>query len=38
MDEPLNDFQISLKEIEFLSPKVNQGLELIFVINGEITD
>ncbi len=33
----MTDFQISLKEIQFLSPRVNQGLELIFVINGEIT-
>ncbi|SOC43538.1 helix-turn-helix domain-containing protein [Ureibacillus acetophenoni] len=37
MDQSLNDFQISLKEINFLSPRVNHGLELIFVINGEIT-
>ena len=37
MDEPLTDFQISLKNIQFLSPRVNQGLQFILVINGELT-
>ncbi|CAM3863878.1 AraC family transcriptional regulator [Cytobacillus oceanisediminis] len=37
MDEPLTDFQISLKKIQFLSPRVNQGLQFIFVIDGELT-
>lgn len=37
MDEPVTDFQISLKKIQFLSPRVNQGLTFIFVIDGELT-
>ncbi|RHW35013.1 helix-turn-helix domain-containing protein [Lysinibacillus yapensis] len=37
MNQSSRDFQISLKEIEFLSPRVNQGLEFVFVIDGEIT-
>ncbi|KGR76871.1 helix-turn-helix domain-containing protein [Ureibacillus manganicus] len=37
MDQQQTDYQISLKEIKYLSPKVNHGLELIFVINGEVT-
>jgi beta-xylosidase/AraC-like DNA-binding protein len=36
MNQPLTDFQISLKKIQFLSPKVNQGLKFIFVIDGEL--
>src|SRR4051812_29860470 len=36
MVEPLTNFQISLKKIQFLSPRVNQGLQFIFVINGEL--
>lgn len=37
MSNQLSEFQISLKEIHYLSPKVNQGLELIFVVEGQIT-
>ncbi|WP_428911666.1 helix-turn-helix domain-containing protein [Niallia sp. Krafla_26] len=37
MDQPLTEFQISLKNIQFLSPRMNQGLQFIFVINGELT-
>ena len=29
MDEPLTDFQISLNNIQFLSPRVNKGLQFI---------
>ena len=37
MDEPLTDFQISLNNIQFLSPRVNKGLQFLFVISGELT-
>lgn len=37
MSNQLTDFNISLKEIQYLSPRVNQGLEFIFVIDGQIT-
>lgn len=37
MSDQLSEFHVSLKEIQYLSPKVNQGLELIFVIEGHIT-
>lgn len=37
MSNQLTDFQVSLKEIQYLSPRVNQGLEFIFVVDGEIT-
>ncbi|WP_077325095.1 helix-turn-helix domain-containing protein [Virgibacillus siamensis] len=33
----LNDFSISLQEIKSLSPRVNQGIQLIMVISGELT-
>lgn len=36
MDQPLSDIKISLKNIQFLSPRMNQGLVFIFVINGEL--
>jgi beta-xylosidase/AraC-like DNA-binding protein len=36
MNQPLTDFQISLKKIQFLSPRVNKGLKFIFVIDGEL--
>lgn len=37
MNQSMEDFQITLKEIQFLSPRINQGLQLVFVINGEVT-
>lgn len=37
MEKQLMSFNVTLKEIQYLSPKVNQGLEFIFVVNGEIT-
>lgn len=37
MEQPLSDIKITLKNIKFLSPRLNQGLAFIFVINGEIT-
>ena len=37
MSNEVFEFQISLKEIQYLSPKVNQRLEFIFVIDGQIT-
>ncbi|TSI11771.1 helix-turn-helix domain-containing protein [Lysinibacillus sp. BW-2-10] len=37
MENALSDFQISLKNIQFISPKINKGLLLVFVVNGEIT-
>lgn len=37
MNSLITDFDISLKEIKYLSPRVTNGLEIIFVINGEIT-
>ena len=33
----MSDFEISLKNIKFLSPKVNEGLKFIFIVNGKIT-
>lgn len=37
MDQPMTDFRISLKKIQYLSPRVNHGLKFIFVIDGELT-
>lgn len=37
MNNPSTDFDITLKEIKYLSPRVSYGIEIIFVINGEIT-
>lgn len=33
----MDNFQIALKNIEFLSPRMNQGLQFMLVINGEVT-
>ncbi|MFZ7943267.1 helix-turn-helix domain-containing protein [Neobacillus sp. 19] len=37
MGDPGEDFLIELKRIEFLAPKVNRGIQFIFVINGDLT-
>ena len=37
MDEPLTDFQISLNSIQFLSHRLNKGLQFILVISGTLT-
>ncbi len=35
--EQMTNFQISLKKIQYLSPRLNQGLLLIYVLDGELT-
>lgn len=37
MDNPVTDFQIILQKIEFLSNRVNSGIKLILIINGDLT-
>ncbi|WP_339230173.1 helix-turn-helix domain-containing protein [Oceanobacillus sp. FSL K6-2867] len=37
MDNQLTDFIIKLQQIEFLAPKMNQGIGVIFVLHGELT-
>ncbi|QCJ42684.1 helix-turn-helix domain-containing protein [Bacillus sp. S3] len=37
MGDPGEDFLIELKRIEFLAPKVNRGIQFIFLINGDLT-
>lgn len=37
MDNQLTDFSINLQQIEFLAPKMNQGIGVIFVIQGDLT-
>ncbi|RLL41315.1 helix-turn-helix domain-containing protein [Oceanobacillus piezotolerans] len=37
MDHQLTDFTINLQEIELLAPKLNRGIQVIFVIHGELT-
>ena len=37
MAEELNDFTIKLQNIVSLAPKMNQGLLIIFVMDGELT-
>jgi len=32
-----SDFLLELKRIEFLAPKVNRGVQFVFVIDGELT-
>jgi AraC-like DNA-binding protein len=36
MNNLLENFEVALKDIQYLSPKVNQGITLILVIDGEI--
>lgn len=36
MNDSHTDFQISLQNIEFLAPRVNKGIKIILVINGEL--
>ena len=36
MDKQLKDFNIHLQHIETLAPKINQGIQIILVINGEL--
>lgn len=37
MDNQLTDFSINLQQIEFLAPKMNPGIGVIFVIQGDLT-
>lgn len=37
MDNQLNDFNIRLQQIETIAPKINQGVQIILVINGQLT-
>ncbi|ALC90561.1 beta-xylosidase [Bacillus sp. FJAT-18017] len=37
MKDQLTDFQISMKNIQLLSPRMNQGLQFVFCLSGELT-
>lgn len=37
LEDRVSDFFLELKRIEFLAPKVNRGIQFVFVINGELT-
>lgn len=37
MEEHGLDFFLELKRIDFLAPKVNRGIQFVFVLNGELT-
>lgn len=36
MSELINDFQISFQHIKSLSPKINKGIQIYFLISGEL--
>ena len=36
MPKQMEDYQIRLQKIEFIAPKINQGLEFILVLSGEL--
>ncbi|KGM46024.1 helix-turn-helix domain-containing protein [Neobacillus niacini] len=36
MDNPLSDFQLSFQQIDVLVPRVNNGIQFILVISGEL--
>lgn len=37
LEDRVSDFFLELKRIKFLAPKVNRGIQFVFVINGELT-